>query len=407
VLSVVTGAELSKLRRLPAGILAVDAAPLSHVMIRLFGAGIPTVILGRHWVTELREGDRVVLDGSSGLVCAAADFPDIPEEPVTPQTPGRPVMTSDGVPLSLRASVASTDGAARALALGAESIGLVRSEYLMPEDGSLPHTGFYRTVFTEICRAAAPLAVRVRLLDLAADKRPLWLPEAPGVLTALGLQGSRLFDREPISSLLLAQLDALGHIAANFDLSLLVPFISGPEEFLRWREEIRSHLPISLPIGAMAETPAAVLGLPELLEEGDFVGIGCNDLLQCLFAADRDLPAVADLVDPYAPAVYRLLGLAARSASGALERVQLCGILPQLPGVLPVLIGLGFRSFSMEPLLIPRIGQSVPGIELAAAAFLADAVCAAPDAAAVRRLIGQPEDAPWGIGAVGPRARAR
>jgi phosphoenolpyruvate-protein kinase (PTS system EI component) len=228
------------------------------------------------------------------------------------------------------------------------------------------------------------------------------LPDLPGMLTPLGLQGCRLFDREPLRSLMQAEVDALGRIASGLDLSILVPFVTDVLELRRWREVILERLPAPMPVGAMAETPAAVLALPDLLEEGGFAGIGCNDLLQCLFAADRDLPAVAGLVDPYAPAVFRFLSLAADAASGMLDRVQICGLLPQLPGVLPVLIGLGFRAFSVEPLLIPRLARKLGGVDIAQTQSLARAVCAAGEPRTVRRLLGLSGGLSWGVESFDP-----
>jgi phosphoenolpyruvate-protein kinase (PTS system EI component) len=149
----------------------------------------------------------------------------------------------------------------------------------------------------------------------------------------------------------------------------------------------------------MAETPAAVLELSELADAADFVAIGCNDLLQCLFAADRDLPAVAHLVDPYSPAVYRFLRLAAQAAGPRLGRVQLCGLLPQLPGVLPILVGLGFSVVSVEPLLIPWLARALETLDTASAASIAEDLCAARDADTARRLLGLPPGAPWAPGA--------
>ncbi|MEA3275391.1 MAG: putative PEP-binding protein, partial [Pseudomonadota bacterium] len=398
-LTLVRGAEIASLTARPAGILAVDAAPLSHVMIRLLNAGIPTLILGSDQAAQLREGDEALLDGVRGVVGDPAEVLAQTEDPPHPPRSGVPVTTLDGVTVSLRASIAGAQGAALALSSGASAIGLVRSEYLDPPDGELPDVGFYEHAFDGLCRTAAPLAVTVRLLDAAGDKRPAWLPDLPGVLTALGLQGSRLYDREPVRSVMLAQIEALGRLAPEHPLSVLVPFVTRTQEFLRWRETILGVLPSPLPVGAMAETPAAVLELAELADAADFVAIGCNDLLQCLFAADRDLSAVAHLVDPYAPAVYRFLRLAARAAGTRLGRVQLCGLLPQLPGVLPILVGLGFSAFSVEPLLIPWLARTLETLDTASAALIAEGVCAARDADAARRLLGLPPGAPWALGA--------
>jgi phosphoenolpyruvate-protein kinase (PTS system EI component) len=302
------------------------------------------------------------------------------------------------VAVNLRASVVSREAAARARANGATAVGLVRSEYLEPPNGRVPDAAYFRSAFADLCEAARPLAVTVRLVDAAGDKCPVWLGQQPDVLRALGLQGSRLYDTEPTRSVVLAQVAALGAVAPAFDLSILVPFVTSIDELHRWRELIQGALPAPLPIGTMAETPAALLALPQLLAAGELVGVGCNDLMQCLFAADRDLAAVAHLMDPYAPAVYRFLRLAAGTAGRDLDRVHLCGLLPQLPGVMPLLIGLGFRAFSVEPVLIPWLAAAVRTLDLSSVVKLAEDVCSAPDARAVRELIRLPGAAPWALG---------
>jgi len=361
-------------------------------MIRLFRAGIPTLLLSRAQAETLEEGEELVLDGDRGWLGPAAAAPPALAQPPPPQA-GQPVTTADGIAVSLRASVADSAGAAQALAQGAAAIGLVRSELLMPASGAAPDADFYQTALAALYQAAAPLTLTLRLIDLAGDKLPAWLPPEPGAFTALGLQGSRLYDREPVRSVLLAQLEAITRLAPRHPLALIIPFVVGPRDFTRWRDELAPHLPPSTAFGAMAETPAAVLALPELLAAADLVAIGCNDLSQCLFAADRDLPEVAPYLDPYAPALFRFLASAAQAAGPDLERVMLCGLLPQLPGLLPVLVGLGYRAVSVEPLLIPRLAQGLRRLTAPRALELAARVCAAGDGADVRQILALPSGA--------------
>ena len=115
-----------------AGIIAVGGAPLSHVMIRLFSLGVPTVIVSNEQVMEVSDGTKLTLDGATGLITDTSQVMSIetPIEPVIPQ-PGTSVMTVDSAPVRLSASVSGTHGAANAVACGAASVGLIRSEYLV------------------------------------------------------------------------------------------------------------------------------------------------------------------------------------------------------------------------------------------------------------------------------------
>ncbi len=381
----------SLLTHRPAGLLVIDSAPFSHPMIRLLGLGIPIALINAEQAGALPEGAEVGLDGGSGLICAS-DTHEAQTNKTSPQVPrpGTPLLSLDGVAVELRASVADVQGAADALNRGAAALGLVRSEFLVPPDGRAPDAAFYQQALRALCEAAHPLAVTVRLLDLAADKRPPWLDRIAGTGGALGLQGARLYGVEPVRSAFHAEVQAIARLAPDFDLALLVPYVVRPEEFRHWRREIEERLASPMAVGSMAETPAAALGIGDLLREAEFVAIGCNDLMQCLFAADRDIPQLGGLLDPYAPVLFRFLRQVADEAGRSIGRVQVCGLLSQVPGILPVLIGLGYRVFSVEPHLIPYLAQTVTRTDSVAAEALAVGVCAARDADSVHHLLGLP-----------------
>ena len=369
----------------PAGIVVINGAPLSHAMIPLFGSGVPTVLVTPAQAAVLREGVEVLLDGSTGLIISSAvatTGTGLP--PVLP-----PAVTSDGTRITLRVSARDPHAAQRAVALGAESIGLVRSEFLVPADArQRPDAAFFRQAFAALCAAAGGLPVTIRLIDIAADKQPAWLPAQAGVGGALGRQGVRLYADPVVHAVYRAQLEAIDSLAAEGELRVLLPYVADRVELEYWCRDIQAQLSRPLPIGAMAETPAAALALGEWLEVADFVGLGCNDLMQCLFGADRDRPELAHYLDPHAPALYRFLHQVARGIRGQGERVQLCGVLPQLPGILPVLLGLGFRVFSVEAAQLPWLVQSITQTDIGVARDLAEQVCRVRSSQAVRELLG-------------------
>ncbi len=371
----------------PAGIVVVDGAPFSHPTLRLLGLGVPAVLAEARQLAGLVEGMELLLDGRSGLLASPApEHAGGAAEPPPPPA-GRPLATRDGMAVELRASVGSAAGAAAALARGAAAIGLVRSEYLFPEDGARPDAAFLTRAFDELCGAARPLPVTFRLLDIAGDKRPPWLGSIPGLAGVLGLQGARLFGVEPVRGVYLDELDALRELAGRHALGVLLPYVGSLPELEALCAELRRHLPEGVPVGAMLETPAAALSVREFLAVADFAALGCNDLMQCLFAADRDLPELRGYLEPYAPALYRFLDGVARSAGPAAAGIQVCGLLAQLPGVLPALIGLGYRAYSVDPVMIPWLAQTVRQTDTREAARLARAVCEARRPDEVRRLL--------------------
>jgi phosphoenolpyruvate-protein kinase (PTS system EI component) len=370
-------------QRKPAGLVVVDGAPFSHDMIQLTGLGIPVVIISNHQAGHLRQGICLRLDGATGLIAEVS--PEQPLEYRPPQIPqyGQPVVSADGVKSYLRASISSIAGANNARAYGAAAIGLVRSEFFLPRDGTVPDTAFFIETFTNLFESVAPLPVTVRLLDLCPGKRPPWLEQLPGLQGPLGLQGARLYHTEAVRRVLFAQLEALDQLALRFDVQILIPYLTSLDEFRYWRNKIGSMFSRSVVIGAMAETPAVLLDIKNWLTEADFVAMGTNDLMQCLFAADRDLPELRHYLNPYTPGLFRLLQNTAQEAAEHVVKIQVCGLLAQCPGVLPILLGLGYRAFSVEATRIPFLAQVIRQTSINNAVSLAKQVISAHNSAAV------------------------
>lgn len=383
--------EVPSITTLPAGLIVVDAAPLSHTMIGLLGFGVPTVLISKQQATLLEEGMKLQLDGSSGRITDELDEVPRVTEFTSDLQPGQAVLMADGMPVSLGASVRQPAAARRAKELAAKNIGLVRSEYLLPEHDQIPDAAYYQRAFLEICQAASPLTVTFRLQDMADDKIPTWLPaqDAPG--KSLGMQGVRLYGIEAVQHVIDAQLDALVDLSSDFSLRVLIPFLTRLEEYEYWLSLVRKRLP-GLPVGAMAETPACVLDIGHILESADFVAIGCNDLMQNLYAADRDRPELRHYLDPYAPVLYRFLKQAAEQSSEHVELIQLCGVLSQIQGVLPVLLGLGYRTFSVDAPFIPYLANVIANTTSTACETLAEQVCAATVTQEVLEILGLPTD---------------
>ena len=370
----------------PAGCVLLDAAPFSHASIGLLSRGIPTVIIGAEEALQLDEGLEVILDGASGRVLPLeADDADL--TPFPPPVPCN-LRTLDGELVDMRASVRSVAAVHLARERGLAAIGLVRTEFLLPDAGVMPDRAFYAEAFEAMLEAAYPLPVTFRLLDLAADKHPSWASALPDT-GPIGLHGSRLYRHPLVRAVVEAQLQALEPLSRRFTIGLLVPNVDSVEQFQHRRASINTALSDrGVSVGAMLETAGAALAVEGFLATADLVGFGLNDLMQSLFGADRDLPAVRAHLDPYAPALYRFLRLTAELAGPGVNRLQLCGILPQLPGVLPVLLGLGYRTFSVDVAHAPYLARTVATRSSAEDCGLAEAVCAAASSHAVADLLG-------------------
>lgn len=386
--------EITHFTTLPAGFIVADAAPFSHTLISMLGMGVPTVLISTQQAAGLKKGLRLMIDGNSGRITtnfSARDTAQVDRQnrPITEA--GRAVLL-DNDPVNLCASVRHPALARLAVENGAAAIGLVRTEYLLPADGAVPDIHFYRQAFREVCEAASPLVVTYRLLDVAVDKIPDWLPHPKSAGRVLGLQGVRLYSMDPVGAVIAAQLAALAELAESFPLRLLIPFLVRLEELEYWQTAIRQRLSRTIPIGAMAETPAIILEMARLVECADFVAIGCNDLMQALFAADRDQAELRHYLDPYAPLLYRFFRQVAEQAGEHLCEVQLCGVLSQLQGVFPVLLGLGYRSFSVDAPFVPYLADIVAGTNQAECERLAAEVCTAGTTLEVLEILRLPTD---------------
>jgi phosphoenolpyruvate-protein kinase (PTS system EI component) len=185
-----------------------------------------------------------------------------------------------------------------------------------------------------------------------------------------------------------SQLAALAALSERYPLEVLIPFIGRRDELSRWVGFVRRSLPETVPVGAMAETPASVLDLANWGDLVEFFSVGTNDLIQYYFAADRDEPALSDILDPYTPALFRLLQQVADSATEYHDKIRLCGVLPRLPGILPALIGLGFRCFSVDPIWIPYLAETLYSIKLNDTEDLARRVCLCRDSTEVLETLG-------------------
>jgi phosphoenolpyruvate-protein kinase (PTS system EI component) len=207
---------------------------------------------------------------------------------------------------------------------------------------------------------------------------------------ALGLQGARLYGHKDIRRIVEAQLNAIDILSRDYNLRILLPFLVRREELQFWLTFVQERISNPIKIGAMVETPAAGLDFVNWLDLIDFTAIGTNDLMQCLFAADRDQPMLSRYLDPYAPLLYRFLRQMARDAGTLISQTQICGVLSQLPGVLPILIGLGYRAFSVDAALIPYLAAETKSISIQAVQELAQEVCDAKDTRQVCQLLNLP-----------------
>ena len=360
------------------GFAAERGGKTSHAAIILRALEIPFVVGVRGLCAAVRSGDRLVVDGSRGEVIVSADDGAIAmyEERRTRERSraqtlksrgAGPTATRDGVRIELSANIEAPSEVAGALELGAESVGLFRTELLYLDRPELPSEEEQFQDAVAVLSALGGRPATFRTLDIGGEKLPLAVTVPGGTNPSLGVRAMRFAFRRP--DIFRTQLRALYRASAVGPLRIMFPLVSGISELDEARrlcagvaEELAREgvaFDRNLEIGVMVETPSAALTTDHLAGSSSFFSIGTNDLLQYTFAADRENEDVAYLYHPLHPAFLRLLKSAIDGANGAGKPISVCGDMAGDPAFTWVLLGLGVRNLSMSPRLVPAVKSIV------------------------------------------------
>ena len=269
-------------------------------------------------------------------------------------------ITKDGVTISVLANVGCSDDTERAMLNGAEGVGLYRLEQAYLGRVEPPDTDELVSEMRQTLDAARGCAVYVRLLDIGSDKPLPFIGFLAESNPSLGRRGIRFLREYP--ELLKTQLRAVLELAGEFDVRIVVPMVTLPDDVSVVREqliELCSLLRISSPpkLGAMIETPAAALAAQEIVKHADFLSFGTNDLTQFVFAADRENAAVERYYRDSADVIFRLLRLTHDDVPDV--PLSLCGELAGRLEHISRLLQCGIRTFSIAAPLIPIIKETI------------------------------------------------
>ena len=390
------------------GVASVLGGAEGHTAIMARALGLPAVLganalLGRGFTarTAIVDGDkgRVILDPSPETLAVYTRGRDAQraERRRLAGLSQLPAVTRDGEEVRLLANLELPREAATAVELGAEGVGLLRTEFLFMNRDDLPSEDEqHRQIASLVRKFGKP--VTVRTLDVGGEKIASALSGefGGGTNPALGLRAIRLSLELP--SLLETQLSAILRAGARGPVRILLPMVTTADEVLRVREALirvarrlkrrRVKLPPVLPpVGVMIEVPGAALAADALAVVSDFFALGTNDLTMYTLAIDRGDERVAHLYNPLHPAVLRLIRITAEAALRARIPVSVCGEMAGDPRYTALLLGLGIRELSMAPINLPRVKARIRAIDLAAATQRAAAIMDQSDPVRIAALL--------------------
>lgn len=370
-------------------LVTIEGGPTSHTAILAREKAI-TAVVGVAAAQELTGGEDVIVDASAGTVTAGptqAQIDDaeqrIAQRASVQAAPVAPGALSDGTEVPLLANLGSPEGAAEAVELGAEGVGLFRTEFLFLSSEEAPTVGEQTESYTALLQAFPDQKVVVRALDAGADKPLSFLTNTEEENPALGLRGLRalLTDEQVLDD----QLTALARAqeATEADLWVMAPMVSTVEEAQRFSE--LAHAKGLKTAGVMVEVPSSALLAEDILGEADFASIGTNDLTQYTMAADRMLGSVAHLQDPWHPAVLRLIRQVGAAGQTTGRPVGVCGEAAADPLLAVVLVGLGVNTLSMAPAALSDVRTELTLHSAEQARTVAEAALGASSAAEARK----------------------
>ncbi|MFC1635641.1 phosphoenolpyruvate--protein phosphotransferase [Planctomycetota bacterium] len=380
--------------------IACDAGgKTSHASIVARALGIPAVVALENLTGSVRRGTQLIVDGNAGIVIIDPDsetiinFRAVAESIATLQQNlevirHEPAVTRDQIPITLLANIEFPEEVDHVLKVGAEGVGLFRTEFLYLQSGMEPSEEVHYKTYSEVIQALQGRPVTIRTMDLGADKFTQSHRFTPETNPFLGLRSIRFSLKH--RDMFVAQLRAILRAAVLGPVKIMFPLITTLKELILAHEVLTSTqsdlmaegIPFAtdIPIGIMIETPSAALMSQRLASRVAFFSIGTNDLTQYTLAVDRGNAQVADLFSAAEPAVLKLIKATIDGAKTSGIDVSLCGEMAAEPKYTMLLLGLGLRTLSLTPQTIPEIKKIIRSVTLVECEQLAKAALEADSA---------------------------
>lgn len=362
------------------GIALSKGSASSHVAMLARMRRVPMVVGLSMDVSSVTAGTPIIVDAEAGRIAIAPDAAtckdsearrvQVEAELVRAEAfRFKPARTVDGTDIRILINVAGLADLEHLEPAICDGIGLVRTEFLFPQNGRLPDEEEQFGIYRRMVQWAQGRPVTIRTLDAGGDKPIAGLTIAENN-PFLGLRGLRLsLARADVFKI---QLRALCRAAVHGNLKIMLPMVSVPRELEASRQLLEEAVSELLaagiphaqpPLGIMVEVPSTAL-MPERFAAA-FYSIGSNDLTQYTLAAARDLDSVAGLGDAGDPAVLKLIANTTAYGRQAGLEVSLCGDAAAETRLVPLLLQAGLRVLSVAPAAVGRVKAAVASIRLA------------------------------------------
>ena len=355
------------------GIVTAAGGPTSHAAIMARTLEIPAV-MGVGDIENFVDGDKAVVLGTDGIVemnPSDADWDEYTNQAAAFQeelkrlreSANLEATTTDGHYVELFGNIGKAKDAKNALTMGAQGIGLYRTEFLYMENDELPAEDVQFEEYKKVAQDMKGKPVIIRTMDIGGDKELKCLDLPSEMNPFLGYRAIRISLNRP--DIFKVQLRALLRASAFGDIHIMYPMIASVEEVKQANamlDECKEELTAEgkefnkdIKVGIMIEVPAAAVISPILAKYVDFFSIGTNDLCQYTLAVDRMNEAIGSLYQPLHPGVLRLIKHVIDASHEQGKFTGMCGELASDPVATMILLGLGLDEFSMTASSIPLI----------------------------------------------------
>lgn len=393
-------------RRFVKGFVTDFGGKTAHSAIMARALNLSAIVGTKEATSIIKHGDELIVDAISGKVFINPTEDILAKYKVKQSRfarkkeqlslfKNRATKTKDRETLQIHANINSIDSLNQAIEKGIDGVGLFRTEFLYMESANFPTEGDQFNLYRMALQTMGDKPVVIRTLDIGGDKHLPYMSTREEANPFLGLRSIRYSLKE--KDIFKTQLRAMLRASSYGNLKIMFPMITTMEELIaakRMVQETKQELQKedvsvnnTIEIGMMIETPAAVLLADLFIDEVDFFSIGTNDLIQYTFAIDRMNEHVSHLYEPLHPAILRQIKMIVDIANSKKRWVKVCGEMANDKWAIPLLIGLGVTSFSMDSNAILLARKQIHSLSKYQLQTIAHKALIADSATTVRQLL--------------------